>query len=285
MAVNDGSPDTVQGAFSLIKKISCTVKKARVPYTGVATTVRITEDGVCFAAGDLDDMGGEFDVTVTGSSPASFNSYFDRGLVIAVGSMTFKLAAKVNGSNIEFATYEEDGSDRVGATFGSLDATTGILRAEARMQRLDCPDSGSCGWNRHWRVYAEYTGGSANSPLKELSFAYSNISATPGQSGFGGALVTMSGDSTNGFKGRYWAGPATNAAAYYVHGNWTEDTNSKCYLGGVDNATTCGAGQAGFTSNANFVLNSAGQTAGTSQSDFFTTYAGKTWTSADPNVE
>jgi hypothetical protein len=295
LSVNDYSPDTIQGSFTGVKGIVCAVERSGLlAFDGVARTGTMTLGLDCFTQAQLTDMGvSSATVTITGSAPASFNSYYEKGIVLDVtGFGTYKVGAKVTATKIEVATYEEQSATKVGTTFGSLDFSTGILRAEARMQRIDCPDAGSCGWNRHWRVYANLAvSGTTVTDLNSISFAYSNIQAPPGQGSYGGVLVTTSGDMTSGIKARaFTAGDGLGGAPaatsdYYTAGNWTEVANVKCYLNGSEVAATCGTGIDGFSTNAYFVLESIGNTAGTTQSDFFSNYAGATFTAVDPNVE
>jgi hypothetical protein len=199
-SINDGSPDTVQGTFALVKAITCALEANGLTFDGTATSITITPSAACFTAGQLTDIGtSPMTLTVTGSKPASFNTYFDSGIHVTQSAMDldFKLAVKVTASSIEFATYDTNAAgNKFTATAGALDLTTGVIRAESRIQRIDCPTSSSCGWNRHWRIYADMTmvNGTPDA-LETLSFAYSNISATPGPS-------SLNATKTSGLSGR-----------------------------------------------------------------------------------
>lgn len=298
MTVDDGSPDTLQGSFSGVKGIICEVERAGFVFDGAAHDLSLTPSLSCFTQAEIDDMIGDgmstFEITATGSNPASFNRYFDRGVVLDVtGFGTYQVGTKVTATKIEILTYEYQSATKAGTTYGSIDLSTGEIRGEARMERIDCTESGSCGWNRHWRVYAKMNvvGGTIGDSLESISFAYSNIQSPPGQSSYGGVLVTTSGDMTNGIKARAFSatngssGAPTALSQYYTAANWTETANTKCYLGGDEDATTCGSGIAGFSTSSAFVLNSSASSAGTSALTFFTSFAGATYTDVNPNSE
>lgn len=291
MAINDGSPDTVQGGFQIVKAVSCAIENAGVTFDGVARDITITVDTTCFTQSQIDDMGvSSLSATVTASSPASFNSNFSRGIVIELTDMdmTYKLGANVTSSKIEFVSMETEGTSKSGATLGSLDLTTGEIRFEARMDRIDCTTSGSCGWNRHLRIYADMSLVNGDpTDVESLSFGYSNISATPGQSSFSGLLISASGNLTDGIKARLWqatngsGGSPTTKAHYATVGNWTEVTNTKCYTSSSEAATTCGAGIGLFTSSTAFVF--AGTY--TSPTAFAEAANGLTFTTVDLNTD
>ena len=99
-------------------------------------------------------------LTATGSAPASFNSHFEKGVsftfVEGSDTLTFKVAANITTSSIEFMAYESWASGNKGVMAGSLDKTTGLLRFEKRDERIrsTCTLGSSCGWNRHTRIKA-----------------------------------------------------------------------------------------------------------------------------------
>jgi len=231
--------------------------------------------------------------TLVATKPAAFNTNFQGGAVITVPSFgVFKIAANINADKIEFITYEDQTSvtpNKSGATYGSFDKVSGDAYFEARLERLNCTEVGSCGWNRHIRAKAKLTvSGGSPTDLQSISFAYANIQSTPGQSGFAGTLVTAGGDSTLGFKARLWqatngsGGSPASTADYTTAGNWVETTNSNCYLGSSESATTCGTGVAGFTTPPPFLMMSTY----TAASTWHTTYAGASYLGAvDVNVD
>ncbi len=96
---------------------------------------------------------------------------------------------------------------------------------------------------------------------------------------------------TNGIKARAFtatngsSGAPTSLSQYYTASNWTEVSNTKCYLGDEEDATTCGTGIAGFSTSSAFVLNSSASSAGTSALSFLTEFAGADFTVVDPNDE
>ena len=288
VSINDGSPDTVQGGFEIVKNVSCAVEKQNPTFDGVTRTVTITFDSDCFTDAQLVDMGGAgttMSVDITASAPASFNANFARGIEISMSTgMTYRLAANVSSTQIDFISYETEGATKSGVTAGSLNMSTGEIRFEARMERIDCTTSGSCGWNRHLRIYANLAvSGGVLGALEDISFAYSNTSAPPGQSSYGGVLVTASGDLSSGIKARLWqatdgsSGAPTGQSDYAVVGNWSELTNTKCYTESSDDAGTCGSGLARFTSGTGFVLSGTHA----SPADFLAAMTGLSYSTID----
>lgn len=290
LAINDGSPDTVQGGFAIVKAISCALEGS-LTWDGNPVATSFTPSSTCFTADQLTDIGtSPISATVTSSAPAAFNSYFTHGISIAVsGFGTFVIGAKVSGNEIEFISYENQSADKLGTTYGYFNTSTGVLRYEARMERLDNATSGSGGWNRHIRMYATMQmSGSTPTDLDTISFAYSNIQDSPGQSGPGGVLVTAKGDLSTGIKARLWgatngsSGAPTTRAHVYTVGNWSEVTNTHCYTSSSESATTCDSGISGLSGNAYFLLPSTGYTSGyTNATSFYTGFSGATYTSVN----
>lgn len=289
MSVNDGSPDTVAGAFETPRGVSCAVERAGITWDGQPHTLTVTLDTNCFTAAQISDMGvSSVSAIVTGSQPASFNSYFSHGVRIQITGMNidYQLGTKVNGNSVEFVSTEGAGTTRAGVFAGKFDSSTGKLWYEGRMDRIDCTTSGSCGWNRHIRVYADLST-DGNHRLEDLSFGYSNIQGPPGQSGYAGAVVTATGNLTAGIKARGWnatngsGGAPTAVAQYDTVGNWSELANTFCYTSTSDAGTGCGTGIALFSTNTKFLL----RTGETSPTDFSTTYAGMSYTAVDLNTD
>lgn len=289
LSVDDGSPETVQGSFSLIKKIACQIEKGGVVYDGSTKAITLAA-GDCFSAEDMEDMGGgALDVNVVGSSPASFNSYFERGLVITVAmgeeTMVYQLGTKVSGDSIEFASYETQGAGRSGAYSASLDLKTGLLRVENRTDRLTASCGDSCGFNKHMRVYATLNMVN-NEPKDLLGLEFADASLNGGDQK-SGSLVTAKGDMTSGIKARFFGatngsmGQVTDESQFGTAANWVENTNTKCYTKTADDAATCGAGIDKFSSSTGFLLYGTY----TASATYFANYAGMKFTSIDLNSE
>lgn len=287
MTVNSGSPDTIQGGFQLVKNIACALENVDMPFDGSTQTVTLTIDTTCFTANQVSDMGGSMTINLTTSAPASFNSYYEKGIIIdATGAgMLFKIGSKVSSNKIEFITSEYQGATKTGMTAGSLDLVSGELRYETMMDRIDCNESGSCGWNRHMRLYADMTlvdGSPAD--LESISFGYADIQKTTP----GGTIVSASGDLTTGIKARLWQAtngtshtPAGSVSDLAVVSNWEETTNSKCYTDSSEVGTGCGAGLDLFTVNTKFAMTGGH----TSPISFFGSIAGQTFTSVSLDEE
>lgn len=261
LKVNSGSPDTVQGGFEVTKAIACAVRKAGALYDGNPQTLTLTADASCFTPSMLQDMPPTFSAVVTGSSPASFNNHYERGLEIDVTGMgmIFKMGTTVNNSVIEYITYEDGGTNKTGMTAGSLNRATGEIRYEARFDRIDCSENGSCGWNRHIRLYADMSLLPNGDPgeLESISLAISNLYGDM----VSGQLVTASGNLTDGIKARYFFAnngtpgqPATNVSHFNSVGNWEEVVNTKCYTATSENGVGCDAGLDKFSSSTKFAL-------------------------------
>jgi hypothetical protein len=100
--------------------------------------------------------------------------------------------------------------------------------------------------------------------LNTVSFGYSNIQFTPGQSKLGGTLITSSGDvTTHGIKSRLWnwtapgSPSATPSDDYNTTGNWSEVINSNCYTSSTETGSNCQSGINKFSSNTKFLLNTS----------------------------
>lgn len=259
------SGDTVLGGFSTPKAVSCMFEKAGVVYDGAPHTYTI--DSTITSACSLADgeTPASMSVTITASAPYAVNPNFTKGAVMDIPALglTFKVASKVTGTTLSFITHEswtKEGS--TGASQGTYDTTTGKLNFESRNDRIDCATSGRCGWNRHARLAATLTpSADIKGEVQSISFAHSNIQSPPGQSGFGGHVITASGSPGGaGIKARMWQ--ATNGASaaptgkadYRVVGNWVETANTNCYTKTSETATTCGTGIPIFTTNTKFVM-------------------------------
>lgn len=265
MTVNSG--DTVYGGFELAKAIACALEEGGVEFNGVPQNIDISEDSSCFSPGQ--GPGQDITVVATGSSPASFNSAYAKGVEISIPDldMTFKIAANVSNGKVSFITMEENEDGSVGATAGSLDLTNGDLRYEARNERFNCITDSRCGWNRHSRIYAKLVMSNyAPVGVESISFAYSNIQTPPGQQGYAGVVVSASGDLATGIKARLFqasngSGQAPAALSDYdVVGNWVEVSNNKCFTADSESASTCDSGLALFTDNTKFLMHENGYT-------------------------
>lgn len=288
MTVDAG--DTVYGGFSLAKSVACALEEGGVEFNGVAQNITIPASSSCFSAGD-GPAGQEFSIIVTGTSPAAFNTNFEKGVVIHIPEMdmTFKIATNVSNGKVSFITMEESDDDSVGATSGSLDMLSGELRYEARNERIDCVVNSRCGWNRHTRIYAKLAM-SNQEPVgvESVSFGYSNIQGPPGQQGYGGVVVSASGELATGIKARLFQ--ATNGSGqapaalsdYDVVNNWVEVSNNKCFTADSDSALTCGAGLDLFADNTKFLLHQNGYT---NHEDWFNQLIELTFTETDLNED
>jgi hypothetical protein len=269
MTTDTNDEESVQGVFTGVEDIACMLEHAGPTYDGVAHSLTLTFDGNCFTPAKLANMevtsGTTVVASVTASSPAAFNTYYDRGVDIRVdvgGNHHYTFGTKVTASAVEVTFFDEDAdrAHKTGAGAGSLDLANGILRVESRMDRIGCDQSSSCGWNRHVRLYSTMTmDGVKPKDPKEIQFLYSNVSSNTlgAQSSWDGYLVTASGDlSDTGVKPRGWTtGSGANDAYVNTLANWTENTSSTdCFTQTSQTAGTCGTGLNKMTTNAKFVM-------------------------------
>ena len=116
MTVNDGSPETIQGGFAMVKSISCALENAGLTFDGAAHSLSMAVNSTCFTATQITNIGaGTMTVTATASKPAAFNTYFDSGISIDVPSFgTYKVATKIVGTKAEFVSYEDQSATKRG---------------------------------------------------------------------------------------------------------------------------------------------------------------------------
>jgi len=277
------SGDTVLGGFSTPNSLSCLISAAGLVYDGAAHSVTVTEAMLTDCELPSEDLPAGTVVSMTGSSPASFNSNYSNGVIVDLSDtlgLTFKIAFNVDGSKSSFITNESWTDGSIGTTGGKFDTATGNLWYESRVERENCSTASRCGWNRHTRINAALTmSGATPTGLSSLSFGYSNIQFTPAQSGLGGTLVTAKGNLTDGVKARLWSIAPSAVAEYNTAGNWTETANTKCYTSSSETASTCGTGLDKFSTNTKFLLHSTD--GHTSVSDWLGAITGQTFTEVD----
>ena len=286
--------DTVIGGFDTPVMVGCLIDHLNVTYDGAPHTLTITTAiiNACNAGGGSGLTDGTT-VTATASAPASFNSHFSKGVVLDMSSsfgLIFKIATNLEGAKTSFLTNENWSDGSIGTTAGTLDISTGDLWYESRVERMNCTTSGRCGWSRHTRIRAGLTmSGGLPTGLSSISFGYSNVQTTPGQSGFGGTLITAVGNLTTGIKARLWqatngsSGSPSGVSDYNTVSKWVETTNTNCYTHGSETAGTCGAGLAKFSTNTNFLLNTTDTH--TSVASWFGSLTGQTFTNADIDAD
>lgn len=254
LTVENGG-DTVPGGFNTVKMVSCALEEATggITFDGVERTVTVSGSSSCFEGMD-DELPASFTVALTATAPFSANTNFEKGVVLAIDDldMNFKLGANVSGTKLSFISAETGEAGETSFTAGTYDTATETVWYEGRFDRIECPTSSRCGWNRHIRMTADLTGDDLNT----LSFGYSNIQAPPGQSGYAGVVITASGEFASGIKARLWQASGISAIAnYQTVANWSSEvSNTACYTSGSETATTCGTGLDKFTDNAKFVM-------------------------------
>ena len=250
LAYNTQDEESVQGAFAQVKSISCMLENAGLVFDGQAHSYTVTIDSTCWSATQLAQMGGggsSMTLSVTGTSPAAFNTYYQRGVTMTVPNVgDMQLATSVSANKVEFMETEAiSANSRYSAFAASLDYSTGDLRYELREDRYnDAADGNSGGFTRHQRIYAKVaTSGQSVTGLISVSAAQAEAYDQSG--GFGGRAVTAKGDLVNGIKARFWSPTAaspTQTSDLTKSSNWAETTNTRCYTNSGPNGGGCSAG-------------------------------------------
>jgi hypothetical protein len=302
MTVNDG--DTVRGSFDLAKGLICSLEKGGLQFAGALQSITVNfSDTDCWPSGGPGGGGGPTTGTLnaTGTTPASFNHNFEKGVVFTFNdgseTLTFKFAANISDTSIEFIGLEDWTGGNNGVMAGKLNKSTGELQFEKRDERIsDSCSGGSCGWNRHTRLFAHLTmSGGEPSGLQSLSYAYSDLQSdkltTNPTNGFG-QFISSEGSLSSGINSRYFSNSTSNTSASGLknHALWTETTNTKCMTNaGIDTAggSCTASGIDVFNQDTMFALFDAGITGHThlSPSDWLTAYTTFNFTAVDPNID
>jgi hypothetical protein len=229
---NTESPESVQGAYSLIKSVSCALENAGIVFDGVEHSATVNVDSTCFSEESLADgeMPGTIDVKYTASQPASFNPNFQTGVEMTIPDFgTFSLAASVDGSSIRFLGYENQGSTKTGAYVGQFDSETGEIRFESRHDRFNMVDEGSDGgWSKHDRIYVKCSSVSSDGECEGIEEVQAATSDIFNDNDYG-KIMTMSGDFSVGVRTRFYE--VNTVDQYNDPSMWSENTAgaSRCY--------------------------------------------------------
>ncbi len=302
VSIKDG--DTVRGGFDLVRSLICTLEKGGIEFSGA--TQEITgnfNDTDCWPDGAPGDETGTITLSAVGSSPASFNSHYTKGVIFSVASLglTFKIAANLDSDKIEFLTHESwsgaaagDSAGDIGTMAGELTKSTGVLRFEKRDERVrsDCAAS-RCGWNRHTRLYAVLTMSNGEPQgVSSLSYGFADIQAdaatvnTTGTNGYG-RIITASGLLSSGIKARIFATtPSRTLAEVATSGQYSETTNTACATSaGFDDSADCtsNTGIGNFSANTKFTLLSS--TSRTSVDSWLSSFSGFNFTAVDLDTD
>ena len=257
---NTGDPESVRGSYTLLKSISCALESAgALVYDGTTRSVTMTISSPCFTAQQISNMGaGSMSVSVTATSPAAFNTYYSNGVVVDVtGFGTFKFATRVSGSVSEFMAGEDQtavSANKTGAYAASYDSSTGVLRFEARHDRFACSETGSCGWSRHQRIYADLALSASGEVIgvDDISATASEIySAAMGGGTASGTALSLQGNTTTGLRGRGFNVSSSTQAYLKDSARYSESTAvNNCFNNSGSSGTGCPAGIVLPTSNS-----------------------------------
>jgi hypothetical protein len=298
MTVNDG--DTVRGGFDLVKGLICSLEKGGIAFAGASQSISINFlDTTCWPNGGPGGTGGPSTgiITATGTAPASFNAHFEKGVAFTFvdgsDTLTYKVAANITSTNIEFIAHESWSTGNTGVMAGALNKSTGIMQYEKRDERIraSCSTS-SCGWNRHTRISAVLTmSGGEPAGLTSLSYGYSDADVADPTDGAAatsnGKLVTASGSLTGGIKARIFQLSNKTVAQIKTPGEWTETVNTGCMTGaaGINDSANCTSnnGISAFATTTKFAL--IASTAQLSPSAWLAAFTGFNFTSVDTEVD
>lgn len=284
IAKNTYSPDSIQGAYALLKSISCALKAAGgVTFDGAAKSMTVSLTTDCFRQSQIDEIGTSLSTTVTGSTSPSFAPHYSHGVEISIpaASMTFKFATKVTGNLVEFASMETGQGE--GAFQGAFDSSTGEVWYEARMDRFDATCSRKdrdCGWSRHIRLYADTEGTGTTATVQTYSGIYSDVQ----KSTFSGRVMTAHGTRAEGLYVREFSNSGGTRAqlADPTHSNWVLANSTGACID-IGAASTCtsntGLNVKSAAANGNFFMIPTNTTYTTAAS-FLTAATGLTFTTA-----
>lgn len=184
IAKNTGAPDSIQGAFSLFRSISCAVERAGITWhatdPGSDDSLNVTFDSNCFSASDLQDVCNASSCTMTGVGVRGIlnpDSHFDSRLKLnlSVGGSTIYYDAKVKASSglLELLVNTgETGTNQYDAYYVKHDSSANAFTFEGRFDRKDCIKADKCRWARHFRIYADL---SSSSNPESVEAAISNL--------------------------------------------------------------------------------------------------------------
>jgi hypothetical protein len=296
MTISDG--DTVRGSFDMVKELMCALEKGGVTFNGTEQSIAIDfTDTACWPDGGPDGATSGT-LTATGTAPASFNTHFEKGVsfIYTEGSnvLTYKVAANITSSSIEFIANESWSNGNIGVMAGSLNKTTGALLFEKRDERIRSTcgaTEGSCGWNRHTRLAATLTMSAAGEPtgLTNLSYGYADTQVkaaamgNPADTNSSGKIITSSGTLSGGIKSRVFAASGKTTAQLKDFSQWTESVHTGCMTGaaGINDGADCtsNTGIANFTADTKFALYST--SAQLSPSAWLAAFSGFNFTAVD----
>lgn len=252
MATKDTeAPDSILGALTITKQMACLVESNLV-FDGQPHDVTISKASAvaCFgeqSAGDIPDAG--FTATYTAGlgdqNPVSTGVY-DGGVTIALTNLGMELKFQVkdrDGVLAVSANTTPGGSPLLADAFvASIDKTNGIVRYEAKFQRIRTANGdGSNGWNRHMRIYIK---GTMDSDLKfnkveGVQGIFSDLSnyggSTPTSPLTSGFIWMVNGTETAGYASNYYS--LGTASAPQLAASWGS-TTAGCN-GKATSAATC----------------------------------------------
>lgn len=302
MTYSDG--DTVIGGFELAKSLICALENAGIAFDGTAQALNIDfTNTTCWPSGGPEAGVSSLTITATGSSPASFNSHYDKGVdfTVDVLGLHFQMGANTDGDKIEFIAYEDWSGAAAGSSLGNsgvmageITKSTGVLKFEKRDERIRSTcDNDSCGFNRHTRLLANLVmSGDEPTGLTSFSYGYADTQdktmTTPPEAWAFSKVITAKGTLATEIKSRLFSvGNKTTAQVKNV-AQWAgaEDTNTTCAneTGITDTNCSTQTGIDLFTTDTKFLLYDA-TNAHLAPGLWFSAFSGFTFTDVVLNTD
>jgi len=302
MTYSDG--DTVIGGFDLAKSLICALENGGLTFTGSAQSIDIDfSNTTCWPSGGPEGRRTTLTITATGTSPASFNSHYEKGVDFTVDllGLHFQMGANIDGDKIEFIAYEDwsgiaagDSAGNQGVMAGEITKSTGVLRFEKRDERIrnTCTNS-SCGWNRHTRILANLVmSGDEPTDLTSFSYGYSDtqdttMTATPAPWA-SAKVITAKGALASEIKSRLFSVSNKTTAQVKSVAQWAaaEDTNTACASasGVIDSDCSTQTGIDLFSTDTKFLLYDATDSH-LSPANWFSAFSGFNFTDVVLNAD
>ena len=257
MATTDTkAPDSFPGAFTMAGQLAC-LMEPYLTFDGQAHDITIAKATFqsCFAGDPNADevIAGIPEAGIPGKLTAGLGSqnpingtsgYWDGGMIFDLSAlgMTLKIQLKDSDGVLAIGINSPPGDKTIPADayVASIDKTNGVIRMEAKFQRIRTADGdGSNGWNRHTRIRIK---GSVDDNFKftkvdGVQGIYSSIwsGSTPTSALTQGFMWTLNGTDATGYASRYY--PLATPASPELAASWTPVVNA-CN-GKATSAATC----------------------------------------------
>lgn len=205
LAKDTGNSDSILGAFSLLKNVTCSLERSGIVWHDSKPTspdsVDIIFDSSCFTnkqLGDMCDDGESCTYTATVEAYLNPDEYYGAQISMSIdlgggNTLAFdaKLKATATVTEIAVSSVGINDPNQFDAYAAKYDSSTNTFTYEGRFDRIDSGGGGGTGgWSRHIRVFADLDS-SANIMPEKIEVAYANL--YKGGSNYDSELVTLRG--------------------------------------------------------------------------------------------